>query len=82
MDYSILALHLLFDHHLSDRRFPDRTYPDHNNIPDHSIDVYIYPDLKLSRPTVILTISYPNQCTKIYALVGIMTISGNRRSDK
>ena len=38
---------LLFDHHLFDRQFPDRTYPDHNNIPDHSIDVYIYSDLQL-----------------------------------
>ena len=57
---------LLSDHHLFDRRFPDRTYPDHNNIPDHRIDVYIYFDLQLSRPTVIPTYSYPHQFIKIF----------------
>ena len=38
---------------LPDRWFPDRTYPNHNNIPDHTIDVYIYPDLQLPRPVLL-----------------------------
>ena len=64
------ALHLLSDRHLSDRRFPDRSYPDHNNIPDHSIDVYIYPDLQLPRPVHI------NLCSGEFgeSTVGQMTI--------
>ena len=45
-----MALCLFPDRRLSDRRFPDCTFPDHNNIPDHNIDGYIYPDLHVPRP--------------------------------
>ena len=64
------ALRLLSDHRLSYRLFSDPTYPDHNNIPDHSIYVYIYPDLQLPRPGFSKFLPY-FYLFIYYALVGV-----------
>ena len=80
-----LAPRLLSDRHLSNCWFPDCTNPDHNNIPDHCLDVYIYPDLQLSRPVhkkdYIIPCHFSEIINSVFELtvgIWIIGLSGNQ----